>query len=375
MKENGTGTSQGLDMHKPRIGMTKKKESKNTHKTSLSRKNSALRGQIRAGISKHLKYVFMDVVDYSKKHINNQIEIVSILNKIVRKALREVRVPRTSNILIPTGDGMCVGIVNIDDPFDIHLRLALSILRNLHEENRIAQEGNQFGLRIGINEEHDIIIKDINDSLNIAGKGITIAQRIMDYADRGTILVEDSVYKTLSGWREYEGKFRPFEIVLKHGNQIIVHQYIDKLDYLNSDKPKRIDTENQFRVKNLSHFKNLVAIAVADGKLEDDEQALLESAGERLGVSEVEIARNLTHRSDIKFIPPKLDIDRILQLYESVTMMCVDNEIDPKEKRTILNYAVKMGYSEEITHQVFEKLLSIYETINGPVKRLAGIVQ
>ena len=66
----------------------------------------------------HVKYVFMDIVGYTKdRSVEAQVEIIRKLNQIVRKALDESKIELTKTILIPTGDGMCIALVEVMHPF------------------------------------------------------------------------------------------------------------------------------------------------------------------------------------------------------------------------------------------------------------------
>ena len=66
----------------------------------------------------------------------------------------------------------------------------------------------KFDVRIGVNENVDNLIFDINDRANLTGAGINYARRIMDYADGGNILISQTVYERLSQREKYLEKFK-----------------------------------------------------------------------------------------------------------------------------------------------------------------------
>lgn len=176
---------------------------------------------------KYSKYIFLDVVKFSKRSAEAQSDIVGQLNRIVNQAL-ELYKKEDDCILIPTGDGMCIASINPNQPYDVHIQIALHILALLNEYNEAEKkEQRRFQVRIGINQNTDILVTDINKRRNIAGAGINIASRIMDKADGGQILVSQTVYDELQPSEQYMHKFKSFDAYGKHGLRFPVHQYID----------------------------------------------------------------------------------------------------------------------------------------------------
>lgn len=179
------------------------------------------------------KYVFLDVVSFSSRTVEAQAIVVQSLNQIVTASLTALSVSKSNEeevLCIPTGDGMCIVLVRKDPvsegTLDIHVRLALEILRLLSEHNQKINEPDEaFKLRIGINENIDILVQDINDRRNIAGAGINDAARIMDLGGGNQILVGQNVYERLRGWRAYQGSFKPFNVTVKHDQKMIVYQF------------------------------------------------------------------------------------------------------------------------------------------------------
>jgi len=207
------------------------------------------------------KYVFLDVVDFShERSVEAQTHIVHSLNDIVKKSIDPNVVLTDRLILPPTGDGICIALLNIEDPFDIHVRLALEILRNLHEHNQsINNEANlpsrgrrvakrNFEVRIGINANTDNLVIDINGYQNIAGRGINDAQRIMGKADGNQILIGQPVYDILRARESYMELLRSFPpTTTKHNELIRVYQLVDESKTgLNLEVPqalKRVEQE------------------------------------------------------------------------------------------------------------------------------------
>src|SRR5690349_6092439 len=102
------------------------------------------------------EYVFLDVVAYSKRTIESQIAIIDILNGIVRQAVEVHGLPSERVIYLPTGDGICIALLNVDDPYDVQMQVALGILARLHHHNLGTKDQElRFQVRIGVNANRD----------------------------------------------------------------------------------------------------------------------------------------------------------------------------------------------------------------------------
>lgn len=183
-----------------------------------------------------IKYIFLDVVSYSyERSVEAQTEIIDTLNTIVKETLEPFKFDSENLIFLPTGDGICICIINIIDPYDIHLQIAITILEKLNNYNNMqTDQKRQFNLRIGINENHDNLIIDINGKTNVAGTGINNAQRIMDMATDNQIFIGQSVFEKLAQREKYNNKFYKVIKTIKHNILLPAYQYIDEnLNFIN----------------------------------------------------------------------------------------------------------------------------------------------
>ena len=143
------------------------------------------------------KYIFLDVVGFTyNRSVEAQSDIVHSLNEIVKASLDEYSIHDDNRIFLPTGDGICIALLNIEclhdiaSAYDIHVKIALGILKRLEEHNTSTEDvQRKFKLRIGINENIDNLVEDVNGNRNVAGDGINLAQRVMSLADGNQILI------------------------------------------------------------------------------------------------------------------------------------------------------------------------------------------
>jgi class 3 adenylate cyclase len=223
--------------------------------------------KFRTAETANVKCVFIDIVGFTRgRSVEAQSDLVGYLNRIVKQALRVHRIPISETILLPTGDGIAIALLN-RDPFDIHLKLAQTLITLVEEHNSVVDdEMREFEIRIGINENVDNVVLDINGKRNVAGHGVSIAQRVMDKADGGQILVGDSVFEKLKPREKYMDSFRSFRTTAKHGTQLGVHQYTDMyIEGINNEVPRSCVVEKRDKPRTASEFfAHYVGIAVSN---------------------------------------------------------------------------------------------------------------
>jgi TolB-like protein/class 3 adenylate cyclase/Flp pilus assembly protein TadD len=139
--------------------------------------------------------LLMDVVGYSKLLVNEQIELLQELNRIVRstECFRAAEA-RGELIRVPTGDGMA--LIFFHSPEE-PARCALEISKALQDHPSIR-------LRMGVHSGPVNRVTDVNEKTNIAGSGINVAQRVLDCGDAGHILLSAHVAEDLCEYRHWQ---------------------------------------------------------------------------------------------------------------------------------------------------------------------------
>jgi class 3 adenylate cyclase len=195
------------------------------------------------------KYIFLDVVGFTRdRSVEAQTYIVETMNAIVHEVLAHANIADDRRLLIPTGDGVCIALLNIDSPYDVEIQMALMILRCIQERNEsCADATRRFEVRIGVNENIDNVVIDVNGHRNMAGAGISMAARVMDCADGGQILVSQMVHDRLKSRERYMRAFTGFRAVAKHRNAFLVFQYL--LDGVNTAVPEALRAPEAKRAK------------------------------------------------------------------------------------------------------------------------------
>ena len=103
---------------------------------------------------------------------------------------------------------------------------------------------------------------------------------------------------------------------------------------------------------NMDHFKNLVAVSMADGFLDDDEKEFLEERAEELGLPSEEVSEVMANTDKLEFVVPEDEEDREEQLADIVFMSMVDGTIEDKAYQLCLNIAERLELKKEDLDEV-----------------------
>lgn len=180
--------------------------------------------------------LFIDVVGYSKLPIDEQATVVAQLNQIVKTTERFRSAEAARKLTrIPTGDGMALVFFNSPEA---PVRCALEICQGLKEQPHI-------GVRMGIHSGPVNVVTDVNDRSNVAGAGMNVAQRIMDYADAGHILLSKRVADDLAQFTHWQPNLHDLgEVEVKHGTTISLFNLYGE-GFGNAQVPTRIKEQSR----------------------------------------------------------------------------------------------------------------------------------
>src|SRR5215213_11581463 len=138
--------------------------------------------------------LFLDLVEYTKKPVSEQLQIKQEFNRILTRALEHV--PPRDRIILDTGDGAAVTFMG--DPEDA-----------LFAAMAMRDGAGALAVRCGVNLGPVRLVKDLNGQMNIIGDGINVAQRVMSFSRPGQLLVSRSFYEVVSCLsRDYANLFR-----------------------------------------------------------------------------------------------------------------------------------------------------------------------
>ncbi len=134
--------------------------------------------------------LFLDIAEYSKKPVSEQIQLKDQFNALIATAIRDIA--PNDRIILDTGDGVAINFLG--DPEDA-LFVAMSLRESFAPR---PNEPPRLPARIGINLGPVRLVRDLNGQPNIIGDGINVAQRVMGFALPAQILVSRSYFEMVS---------------------------------------------------------------------------------------------------------------------------------------------------------------------------------
>src|SRR5438552_2827527 len=138
--------------------------------------------------------LFIDIVGYSKRTVDEQKELVTRVNQLVRDTAQFRSADAAGKLIrIPTGDGMALAFFSSPDaPVNCAIELA-----------KADQADAKLQLRMGIHSGPVDRLADVNERINLAGGGMNMAQRVMDCGDAGHILLSKRSADDLAQYAEW----------------------------------------------------------------------------------------------------------------------------------------------------------------------------
>lgn len=165
--------------------------------------------------------MFLDLVGYSKRSVDQQVAIKTQFNELVSRAIDGV--DASSRIMLDTGDGAAICFLGDPEEALVSARLLRDLLRHKYHE--------KLSLRVGLHLGPVRMLKDINDRVNVVGDGINVAQRIMDFSTANQIMVSRAYFDVIS--RISDGADGLFEFL---GERYDKHQRVHEI-YRLLDQP------------------------------------------------------------------------------------------------------------------------------------------
>src|ERR1700730_17902448 len=191
--------------------------------------------------------LFMDVVGYSKLLVNEQRELQEQLTDIARNTEQFREAEAAGKLVrIPAGDGMALVFFNrLEAPVQCAIEISKAVKNHPHIQ-----------LRMGINSGPVNQVRDVNNQVNVAGAGINFAQRIMDCADAGHILLSKRVAEDLAQSRQWQPHlFDLGECAVKHGVGVfVVNLYTGEVG--NPRLPEKLKQAKQERAAAAAAFQS-----------------------------------------------------------------------------------------------------------------------
>ncbi|MBW2960320.1 TerB family tellurite resistance protein [Mesonia aestuariivivens] len=111
--------------------------------------------------------------------------------------------------------------------------------------------------------------------------------------------------------------------------------------------------------KNLGHFAAIVNLAAVDGEINDEEKVVLESLARKLDIHDSEVKEVMKSPEKFPITPPHTTEKRLERLYDLLTIIFADHDMDEQEEFLLKRYAVGLGFSSQTSKQIIERSIKI----------------
>jgi hypothetical protein len=172
----------------------------------------------------HAHFFFVDIVGLSDPSMSTktQIKKIEVLNRCISETEVYTSTPKESILILPTGDGMCLGF--LQGP-ELPLHLAVQLQEKLAKYNKGKIPSETVRVRIGLHSGNCFVVKDIKSQDNVWGPGIILARRVMDFGDDNHILMSPRLAEDL---RELSDEYRKIikpvhDFSIKHDQTMLVY--------------------------------------------------------------------------------------------------------------------------------------------------------
>ena len=249
--------------------------------------------------------LFLDIVEYSQKAVSGQISLKEGFNVFLSTALSEI--PVKDRIILDTGDGAAISFLgDIEDALKVGLSMRHSLMTaGVYMDTPLLA-------RMGINLGPVRLVKDINNQPNIVGDGINVAQRVMDFADIGQLLVSRSYYDAVSRIsQEYAGMFH----------------------YQGSRTDKHVREHEVYAIGYPGEFTLAKANLAAKGKLQEATDEVMQGLGRWGGVA-LDAFRNASGKQRLLFVGTPL----IAVLLLGIVLLVVKRGPATPAKQVVVRY-------------------------------------
>ncbi len=112
---------------------------------------------------------------------------------------------------------------------------------------------------------------------------------------------------------------------------------------------------------NIDHFNNLIAVAFADGTLDDEEVGFLYEKADEYEIPRDAVKRALENAEALEFKIPMDEDDREDLLTDIVYMAMIDGSIHEKEYALCLSIAKRLDFDEEDLDHTIELIKKLWD--------------
>lgn len=123
--------------------------------------------------------------------------------------------------------------------------------------------------------------------------------------------------------------------------------------------------DNEFKQRNKGHFSAIARVALADGKITQEEKLFLDKLAQNLEISEAEYQEIIDNPLKFEINPPYLRTERLERLYDLARMVHVDHHLGDKQDKLLRKLSLALGFTPENVNYIVDKALLLVDKKAG----------
>jgi uncharacterized tellurite resistance protein B-like protein len=108
----------------------------------------------------------------------------------------------------------------------------------------------------------------------------------------------------------------------------------------------------------LAHFRNLISLSAADGKIEEHEHVALSKIAYEHGIPLERLQVMLSRADEYKYIIPQNTNEKEKQLDDMIRLALVDGDFSPAERELINTVSEKLGISQAALEKLIDAVVA-----------------
>jgi tellurite resistance protein len=116
----------------------------------------------------------------------------------------------------------------------------------------------------------------------------------------------------------------------------------------------------------LAHFRNLISLSAADGKIEELERVALAKIAYEHGIPLDRLNVMLDRAHEYKYLIPQDSSEKEKQLDDMIQLALIDGDFSPAERELINTVSEKLGFSQPALEKMIDTVVSANRASGGP---------
>ena len=119
--------------------------------------------------------------------------------------------------------------------------------------------------------------------------------------------------------------------------------------------------DSEFKTRNKGHFSAIVRVALADGKVTNEEKGFLDKLAAKLEITADEYEEILENPLKYPINPPYLYSQRLERLYDLGRMVHTDHHLGDKQDVMLKRFALALGFTPGNVNHIVNKAMSLID--------------